>query len=114
VVVGQIILPYSGNSWTKTSVGWPFGQIELVGDGVRFSARWLKRFFRPITLHRDEVTSVRQEERPLFRWLGRGFEFRTIRPEVDGITFWAYGSKAKALEQLVNEFLAAQSTAREA
>jgi hypothetical protein len=98
-LIGQVLVSYSGKSWTKTSIGWPFGQLQFADDSVCFSARWPKRSFRPITLHRDDITNVAPEGTRLLRQFGRGLTFHTTRG-AESITFFAYGKRnAVELEQ---------------
>jgi hypothetical protein len=102
-VAGQIIVPYPKSSWTRTNIA---GRLELIDNGIRLSARGpMKRFFQPVTLRRDELTRVERSGLTWLRHFGRGFTFRCTRLEADGITFFAYGSRAASLERLVASFV---------
>lgn len=103
IVLGQIVYPHPGTSWSKISAS---GKLEVVGDTIHLSGRGLfGRFCPVVTLRRDEITRVDREGMMLLRRFGRGFTFRCSRREVDGITFFAYGSRAESLERLVAGFV---------
>ena len=104
-LIGHVLVSYSGKSWTKTSIGWPFGQLEVIDQSLCFSARWPKQSFRPITLSRDDIAHVERAQSRLLRRFGRGLTFCTT-PAAERVTFFAYGSRNAAdLERLVGEFL---------
>ena len=102
VVRGQIIEPYRTKAWTKNSLS---GELEVRADSIRISARGaMKRASAPLTLSRHDLVEIERVGWPVLRRWGRGFRFRTRQPESDGITFFAYGHRARLLERLVIDF----------